>query len=124
MSTWGSTLWGIGGAPIVAAPAVLPNGMTGSAYSQALTATGGTPPYTWAIASGALPTGTTLSVLGVISGSPTVAGTFNFNIVITDAAMLTAGFDYSIVITAFTLPPPPSYGLRFSNISKPGVTWK
>ena len=57
----------------------LPNGVVGTAYSQTLTATGDTP-ITWTIASGNLPNGLTLSSAGVISGTPTTAGTFNFTV--------------------------------------------
>jgi hypothetical protein len=52
----------------------LPNGTVGVAYSQTLTATGGTLPYTWSIASGTLPAGLSFSASGVISGTPTTAG--------------------------------------------------
>jgi hypothetical protein len=38
-----------------------------------LTATGGTSPYSWTIASGSLPAGLTLSSNGLISGTPTAA---------------------------------------------------
>jgi hypothetical protein len=51
----------------------LPNGTVGTAYSQMLTATGGTSPYSWTIASGSLPAGLTLSSNGLISGTPTAA---------------------------------------------------
>jgi hypothetical protein len=57
----------------------LPDGKVGSAYSATLTATGGTPPYTWTLESGiegSLPTGLTLSTAGVISGTPTEPGLF------------------------------------------------
>jgi hypothetical protein len=53
---------------------MLPNGNIGVAYSQTLSATGGTTPYTWTIASGTLPKGLSLSSSGVISGIPTTAG--------------------------------------------------
>jgi len=53
-------------------------------YLAGLTATGGVPPYTWDIASGALPTG--LSITGAfISGVPTVIGTFTFTPRVTDS---------------------------------------
>ena len=49
-----------------------------------LVANGGTLPYTWSLAGGTLPTGLTLSSSGVISGTPTAAGTFSFTVRVTD----------------------------------------
>jgi Putative Ig domain len=54
----------------------LPSATVGTAYSQTLTASGGTTPYTWAVTSGALPVGLSLNAsTGVISGTPTTAST-------------------------------------------------
>jgi Putative Ig domain len=54
----------------------LPAGKVGVAYAATLAATGGTAPYAWSVASGALPTGLSLSTTtGVISGTPTAAAT-------------------------------------------------
>ena len=55
----------------------LPRPMAGVAYSQTLTATGGTAPYTWSVDAGTLPAGITLSSAGVLSGTPSVNGDFN-----------------------------------------------
>jgi hypothetical protein len=63
----------------------LPNGSVGTAYSQTLAASGGTPPYTWSLISGALPAGLSLSSSGVISGTPTAAGTATFTVKATDS---------------------------------------
>ncbi len=71
---------------ITVAPASLPSGQQGTAYSQALTASGGTAPYTYAITSGALPAGLILSN-GTITGTPAANGTFNFTVTATDASV-------------------------------------
>jgi hypothetical protein len=64
------------------APA-LPNGTRNTAYNVTLTATGGQPPYMWALAPGSagLPPGLSVSSGGVISGTPTNSATY-LNIVI------------------------------------------
>ena len=65
--------------------ASLPGGSLGTAYSATLAATGGTPPYSWTIFSGSLPTGLTLNgATGVISGTPTAAGSATFTIQVVD----------------------------------------
>lgn len=67
---------------IAIAPATLPDGQTGSPYSQTLTATAcALAPLSWQVFSGALPDGLTLDeTTGLISGTPEVDGTFNFTI--------------------------------------------
>lgn len=63
----------------------LPAGTVGTAYSQALTATGGTTPYTWDLSVGTLPAG--LGITGsTITGTPTAAGTSNFTLRLRDAS--------------------------------------
>jgi hypothetical protein len=55
----------------------LPNGVVGSPYTATLTATGGTPSYTWSqVSGGVLPAGLSLGNAGVFNGTPTTAGTF------------------------------------------------
>jgi hypothetical protein len=50
-----------------------------------LQASGGTPAYTWSIASGSLPAGLTLAATtGVISGTPTATGTSSFTATVSD----------------------------------------
>jgi len=67
-----------------------PSGAVGSSYAPVtLAATGGVGSYTWSIASGSLPSGLTLNA-GVISGVPTVAGSSNFTVKVTDSQSNTA----------------------------------
>jgi large repetitive protein len=79
----------------------LKGGITGIAYTETITAQGGTSPYTFAVTSGALPTGTTLNTSsGVISGTPTAASTFSFTITVTDSLGYTGSQAFSVVIAA------------------------
>jgi hypothetical protein len=63
----------------------LPDGETEIAYNQTLVA-GGDTPLTWSLEGGNLPNGLNLSPDGVISGTPTTAGTFNFTVKATNNA--------------------------------------
>jgi hypothetical protein len=64
------------GAPLAVDVSGVPTSATvGVAYSGVIKASGGTPPYTFTLAS-PLPDGLTLNPDGTISGTPTVAGTF------------------------------------------------
>jgi formylglycine-generating enzyme required for sulfatase activity len=71
-------LGGVGIVPTITT-ATLPGGTVGTAYSQTLAVTG-SPPITWSLDSGALPTGLSLSTTGVISGMPATMGTFTFTV--------------------------------------------
>src|SRR5690348_3118653 len=61
-------------------------GVAGVGYTYKLNATGGTPPYTWALTSGSLPPGLRLASTGTISGTPTAAGSWTFGIIVRDAS--------------------------------------
>jgi hypothetical protein len=65
--------------------------VAGQAYSITFGASGGIPPYTWSVASGStLPAGLTLTSAGILSGTPTTAGTYTFDITVTDSVGGTA----------------------------------
>jgi large repetitive protein len=83
--------------------ASLPNGTVGAAYSQTLAATGGTAPYLWALASGSLPPGLTLSTAGVMSGTPATSGSFTFSVLVADNAGGTATRQYTIAVSPLSI---------------------
>ena len=84
----------------------LPGGTTGTAYSTTLQASSGTTPYTWSLSAGTLPAGLSLvSSTGVISGTPTAAGTLSFTVQVKDAANNTATKALSIAVAAAAQPP-------------------
>jgi len=77
----------------------------GNTPAQVLTASGGTPPYSWSVSGGNLPTGMTLdAATGTVTGIPTASGTFTFTAMVTDSAGTpqSATKDLSITIN----PPP------------------
>ena len=65
----------------------LGTGTVGTSYSGTVTATGGTPPYSWSVTAGALPPGLSLgSASGSISGTPFIEGPSLFTLTVTDSA--------------------------------------
>jgi hypothetical protein len=96
---------------ITLSPATLPAGLVGSPYNQPITATGGTGPYTYSV-TGSLPGGVTL-VGGILSGTPTGGGTFNFTVTAIDATGCTGSRSYTIVISAYDVYIYDDYGRAF-----------
>jgi large repetitive protein len=81
-----------------------PGGQVGTAYTDTLTAAGGTTPYAWSVSAGTLPAGITLNAsTGVLAGTPTAGGTSNFTVKVTDATGLTATHATSITVLAGAL---------------------
>jgi len=97
--------------PTIRAASPLPSGMVGTPYSQALTASGGTTPYTWSIASGSLPSGFTLTSGGVLTGTPSVATTASFTVQVTGNDGLSSTSVFSLTINP--APTPPTITLAF-----------
>ena len=81
-------------------PATIPVSYMGGAYSQTLTAAGGTAPYTYAVSSGTLPTGLSLSAGGVLSGTPTTSNGAGANVTIraTDFYGCQASRSYAVIV--------------------------
>ena len=84
---------------ITLSPASLPAANVGAAYSQTITAAGGTGPYVYALVSGFLPAGVSMNSTGVLSGTPTVAGTFNFTVTATDSSAGAGPYTGSVAYT-------------------------
>ncbi len=80
------------------AASVLANGTEQLPYSATLTAPGALQTPQFSIASGSLPTGITLSPTGVLSGTPTVTGTFNFSVAGSDPSIAACAFNRAFTI--------------------------
>ena len=77
----------------------LPNGIYGSAYSQSITASGGSTPYTYGASS--LPPGLGINTSsGLISGTPTLACTSNVLVTVTSSSGCVANTNYSLTVNA------------------------
>src|ERR1017187_2767247 len=79
---------GPGPTPLTVTTTTLPSGTVGQSYSQTLAATGGTPPYQWAVGTG-FPTVLTLDA---------ATGTFSFLVQVTDSAKTSATGTVSLTI--------------------------
>jgi hypothetical protein len=85
----------------------LPSAVSGVLFSNQFLATGGVPTYYWEIVTGVLPPGLTLdSFTGVLSGTPTTNGTFNFNLRVRDYHETGTGATHSL--TMDVAPPLPA----------------
>jgi hypothetical protein len=83
----------------IVTPGGLAEGKVDQSYSQALAASGGTPPYTWKLVTGSLPAGLNLDASGKISGNPTAAGTVKFTLQVADAGGKMLSLEFTIVVT-------------------------
>ena len=77
----------------------LTGGTVSTPYSLQLSASGGVPPYSWSLVSGALPNGLSLPASGLLSGIPTVAATFGFTLQVADNASHSASQPFSLAIS-------------------------
>ncbi|MGD0947829.1 MAG: CARDB domain-containing protein [Candidatus Binatia bacterium] len=64
----------------------LPSATVGTGYAQGVAVNGGQTPYNWSVSSG-LPSGLNINpATGAIYGTPSVSGTFNFTVAVTDSS--------------------------------------
>ena len=88
--------------PTIANPtsSLLTTGMINRAYSYQLEVGGGISPYNWNINSGNLPDGLSLNFsTGLISGTPSAVGIFNFTVQVTDSNSLDGNQGFTVVIS-------------------------
>jgi hypothetical protein len=80
----------------------LPSTTVGVAYDTLLSATGGMPPYSWALTSGGFPDGLSVAPSGLITGSPANEGSWIFQypfqvyVTVTDASASTASASFTV----------------------------
>lgn len=89
----------INAAPTISSPSSLPSGTVGTAYSQNVTATGGTAPYTWSATN--LPSPLTIAgttSTATIAGTPTAAANVTVVVKVVDANGASATKSYPFVI--------------------------
>lgn len=113
----------ISGGMLTITTTTAPTGTVGTAYNFQLAATGGVPPYTWAVASGSsLPAGLSLSSAGVVSGTPTAAGTFSPSVAVTDETTTnTASQNVNFTINPQGTPlPDGGYAFQFNGTAPSG----
>jgi len=83
---------------LAVSPSSLFDATWGQAYSQSLSQTGALGAPSFAVTAGALPPGLTLTANGVISGTATATGTFNFTVTVNDASGCSGSTSYSITV--------------------------
>jgi len=90
--------------PAITVSGAPPSGTTGTAYSSTtFTASGANGSYTFSKTSGTLPAGLALSSGGVLSGTPTAAGTYGFTVTATDTSGCTGSKSNSVTISCPTI---------------------
>lgn len=83
---------------IALSPAGLAAAEVGVAYSQGLSAGGGTAPYAYGVVSGTLPPGLALTGSGALAGTPTLANSYTFSVQATDASNCTGSQSYTLLV--------------------------
>ena len=97
-------------------PANLPSGDYNVSYTQQLTASGGVGPYVFELSSGFLPRGLTLADNGLLLGTPTQAGAFNFTVTARQGNLCGGSRNYTLTINYFC------FGLTINPSNIPAAT--
>jgi hypothetical protein len=84
---------------ITISPSILPPGNICADYKQQLTASCGTPPYTFTAPLGTLPPGLSLTPLGLLSGRPAMIGSTTFTVTAKDSAFNSGTITYTLPVT-------------------------
>src|SRR5207245_1849435 len=109
VACWGFNGFGqLGAAPPPASPAPPSPTQMNAAYSHMFTSSAGSPTGSFAVTQGSLPPGLSLSSAGSLTGTPTAAGTFTFNVTISDGLFPDASAAFTLQVleaTADTIPP-------------------
>ena len=84
---------------ILLTPATLANGTVGVPYNVTIAGSGGTAPYTFDVTAGTLPAGLGLSGAGLLSGTPTAAGSSPFTVRATDVNACVGTLPYTMAVT-------------------------
>jgi len=104
---------------------MLPAATAGSSYNATVTVAGGTKPYSFAIASGALPQGVLLGTSGALSGTPAPSGSYSFDVAVSDSKGASKQQPLQLTVSDPGSAPPTTpggqSGSSFSNVqSSPG----
>ena len=84
-----------------------PSGLVGAPYSFTISVTGGLAPYYWSFNDPPVPPGLSLdSTTGVVSGTPTVAGTFSIDVAVFDSLENYVAYNCQITISSFAITAP------------------
>lgn len=89
--------------PPAIATSTLPDATVGFTYTAQFAVTNGKEPFAWTLTSGTLPTGVAMSGSGLLSGAPTLPGTFQFSVRVTDSLGRVDGDFFTIRVK---VPPP------------------
>jgi subtilisin family serine protease len=109
--------------PVTIITGTLSAGSRDIPYSQTIQVSGGFPPHAWSVISGSLPAGLSLDgSSGVISGTPSSGGTFNFTVKVTDSQGNENSKSFQIIIYDAVLPITAIAGTHGS-LSPGGTTW-